>query len=913
MTFARTKIRHPRRRPSAQQIDRPALERRLGAAILQHRLVLLCAAAGFGKTSALARQCELLPPGTAVAWISCDEGDSPMQLFECLVAALEPFDLPWRTEPEALMQVAVDAATHEQRRAVATEVINALDACDMPRGVIIVDDLHRIEHPAVFRFLDDLLERFASHWTLVIASRREPPLSLARLRAQGEVAEFHLEDLRFERDEVRQLSGGAGLGEAEADRLFERTQGWPVGLRLVLNSGPDPKAAAALANPSGRINRHVFDFLADEVIDRLSPALRDFLLATSVLPVLSAARCAALSGDALSATRLEEIEREGLFASVLDTEERTLQLHDLFREALEARFERERPQQFVAALLRAAATEGDLARRVAWLQRAGAWDEAEATLAGAAQELIASGRASQVRSMFERFPAQRRESSAHLQMLIAQSRWDWDKALEAAGRAARGFAEQGADLDRLRALSYRCLALAGANHAQAREAAAELLAEPGLAGDALCRALVSSSWVELPRGDQRELAALWRRLNDTLQRSDELAIWMECAPLGPLVGLPGMRAELLRYLDGARARLPDRPSPLRSKCSVMQGWLDLFAGRVADAEGHAAAAADDARWLASPADLDAPCASLQAVLHALRGRRDLALGMLGSIIGKIEASGVRLRIDVYLSLYLFLAVRCAALLDDADTVRAFAPRLLTPEGGLRSWLSPHQASGAAAHLAAARGDLAAACTIWQRIVDDEFHGDLYGQVIESRLRLADALLRSGVAPGRAAEELLPLFERVQQGGEWGAVLFAGPSLLRRLSLVAWGDGLSADQCDLLGQWARASATLLALDRGPSDQASAQGDGLAAGRGGGTLAGLADRGASHGLAAGPRGTTLTSRELDVLSRIAAGDSNKVIARALELSPHTVKRHVANILDKLDLQSRGQAAAWHRKHG
>jgi LuxR family maltose regulon positive regulatory protein len=494
-------------------------------------------------------------------------------------------------------------------------------------------------------------------------------------------------------------------------------------------------------------------------------------------------------------------------------------------------------------------------------------------------------------------------------MLIAQSRWDWDKALDAAGRAARGFAEQGADLDRLRALSYRCLALAGANHHEpAREAAAELLAEPGLDGDALCRALVSSSWVELPRGDQRQLAPLWHRLNDTLQRTDELAIWMECAPLGPLVGLPGMRAELLRYLDGARQRMPDHPTPLRSKCSVMQGWLDLFAGRVADAEGQAAAAADDARWLASPADLDAPCASLQAVLHALRGRRDLAIGLLESIIAKIEASGVRLRIDVYLSLYLFLTVRCAALLDDGATVRAVAPRLLAHEGSRRSWLSPAQTAGAAAHLAAAQGDLAGACAIWRRIVDDELHGDLYGQVAESRLRLADALVRGGAGVGPAAAALVPLFERVRDGGDWGAVLLAGPGVLRRLSLVPWGDALSADPRQRLADWARESAALVST--GGDDAASHEA----------SWAGVASSppgpwpvvGAPSPPAAPAAGMPLTSREMDVLSKIAAGDSNKVIARALELSPHTVKRHVANILDKLGLQSRGQAAAWYREH-
>src|SRR5205085_2049766 len=106
-----------------------------------------------------------------------------------------------------------------------------------------------------------------------------------------------------------------------------------------------------------------------------------------------------------------------------------------------------------------------------------------------------------------------------------------------------------------------------------------------------------------------------------------LARWSECAPLGPLVGLPGMRRQLQRYVHGAAARMLEHATPLRSKCQVMQGWLHLFAGDLVEAQRCVDAAAADARWLANPADLDSPWRSLQAVLHALHGRRAESLGM----------------------------------------------------------------------------------------------------------------------------------------------------------------------------------------------------------------------------------------------------------------------------------------------
>jgi LuxR family maltose regulon positive regulatory protein len=909
MTFPRTKIQPPQPRPGALMAS-PALEQRLGAALLARRLVLLCAAAGFGKTSALARQVAALPAGTALAWVACDEGDSPTQLLECLLAALEPYDPPWRTAPEALVRSAAEAVKPAQRRQIAAELINALDACEVAHGVVVLDDLHRVAHPVLFEFLDHVLERLTPRWTFVISTRQEPPLALARLRMQDEIDEFRIEALRFARDEALALGAAAGLAPEAALRLYERSQGWPAGLRLALNAlrgaapGASMVAASASAAAASAIDRHAIDYLAAEVIARLTPPLRDFLLCCSVLPELSASRCAALTGDAQAGARLEEIERAGLFVTALGDvggsgSEPTLRLHDLFRDALQARLAREQPERLPGLYRRAAATEADELRRLAWLQRAGAWEEAEQCLGECTESLVAGGQGAALREVIERFPPALRERSMAVQMaraMLGWVRWDWEAAIDATARAAAVGAGRGDAAAERSARSYHAIALAGASRAEAQAMIATLLADPALDGPALCRTLVAACWMELRGGSQRQIALHWGRMMDTLEGITSLPRWFECSPLPPFVGLPGMRAPLQRYVDGALRLLPDHPTPLRGMCHAVQGWLQLWAGEVERAEACAEAATSDARWLALPVNVDSYTRSLQAVLLAVRGRHAESLATAQGLVADVQASSEPLRVRVYLGLYLFLEMRCAALLGDDAALVAAARRLARDAGHGQGWLSRYQTASADAYLAAAAGDLDEACGRWRALLASEDRSDIYGQVAETRLRLADALWRRGRPAGEAAAVLGPLFASIDEAGEWGAVLMAGPALLHRLAASDWGGALPAARQAQLASWAQRASDWAGGWAGHGSVAPVLQ----------TTPAAADDGTTAAAA-------LSAREQEVLARIAAGDSNKLIARAFDLSPHTVKRHVANILDKLDLRSRGQAAAWYRQHG
>jgi LuxR family maltose regulon positive regulatory protein len=161
--------------------------------------------------------------------------------------------------------------------------LNALAAAEVQRGLIVVDDAHRIADTAVFEFIDLLLERLPNQWGVVVSSRVDPPLALARLRAQDDVAELRQADLRFDQDEVAALVATAG-GDTDAAQLWTRTGGWAAGVRLALNAAQQGFAAAS----NVRMDRHVFDYVAAEVIDDMPGELREFLLRCSVLQELTA-------------------------------------------------------------------------------------------------------------------------------------------------------------------------------------------------------------------------------------------------------------------------------------------------------------------------------------------------------------------------------------------------------------------------------------------------------------------------------------------------------------------------------------------------------------------------------------------------------------------------------------------------
>ena len=877
--FARTKIQAPR--PRAGLVARARVDQPLARALREQRLVLLSAPAGFGKTSALSQQLALLPPQVALAWVGCDAEDDLPRLASCLVAALDPYDLPWRTSPQALI-AALDGSPGPRAR-LTSELVNALLATELARGLIVIEDLHRIADGEVHAWLDALIERLPHSWGLVLSSRYDPPLALARRRVRGELSEFRQEDLRFTGAEVAELLA-LRAPEEDAEDLLDRTDGWPAGLGLLLERH---------GRGASRHEQHLFDYLASEVLDEMPAELRDFLLRTSVLPELSATACAVVSGNPRAAQLLEELERRGLFVSVLEAEEPTLRLHDLFRAVLDERLRRELADELPQLLQRAALVEGDPMRRIGHLLRAQAWEQAAEQVLARTRELLLHGALNAALHQLEAFPPEQREAQPALLLtraLTAWAGWDWPAVARDAERALRAYQAAGQAAPARRAHSYLCIGLIGSGQHEASKRELDLLLAEPCEDDTLCRALLAASWLALYDGALDRVGTLLDQMLDALERSADLALWYECAPTPPMVGLKGARAPLQRYVRHVMQRLPDAPTPLRGICQLTEGRLRLWMGDMAGALACLRAADDDARWLGLPVNLHVYLRLLQSLLHAIGGQGGAAVAEARALV---EESGMRERRGQLVAFRLH-ALRIAALAGDPDTLREMALQLLRGSGELPAWPRRGQLLMAEAQLARVEGRHAQAVELWRELVAREAELDTHGIGAEARLRLAELLLMLG-RPAEAAPALRPLLERLRLSQEWGQVLLAGPETLGRLAAADWAGLLAGAELQALRDWALAAVALRWSEA--DDELEAEPAGT-------------PPPVPHEAASSAAGEQLSAREWEVLERIAAGDSNKLIARSLALSPHTVKRHVANILDKLGLASRGQAAAWWR---
>jgi LuxR family transcriptional regulator, maltose regulon positive regulatory protein len=247
-----------------------------------------------------------------------------------------------------------------------TALINELAAHPEDEVLLVLDDYHLIDSQPVHGSLLFLLEHLPPGLRMVLASRSDPPLPLARLRARGQLAELCAAELRFTADEAAALlreAIGADLPGTAVAALTARTEGWAAGLQLAgLSLRGQADAAGFVAAFSGS-HRYVLDYLTGEVLERQNPQVREFLLETSVLERLSGELCDVVTGRAGSQAMLEQVERAGLFLVPLDEVRGWWRYHHLFADVLRARLQQEQPGRMVA-LHRAAAAwseEHDLA------------------------------------------------------------------------------------------------------------------------------------------------------------------------------------------------------------------------------------------------------------------------------------------------------------------------------------------------------------------------------------------------------------------------------------------------------------------------------------------------------------------------------------------------------------------------
>jgi LuxR family maltose regulon positive regulatory protein len=385
-----TKLYLPPTRPDL--VSRPRLIERLNQG-LSCKLTLISAPAGYGKTTLVSEWLSGLDRPSA--WLSLDEGDNDLARFlTYVIAALQHIDANLGQTTQTLIHTPQLPALE----ALLTPLINEIAALDTP-FVLVLDDYHVITLPRVHEAMAFVLDKMPPQAHLVIATREDLPLSLARLRAQGQMTEIRGGDLRFTEGETAAFLNqtmGLNLPQEDIRALEIRTEGWIIGLQLAALSmqGEPPERIPDFIQAFTGSHRYIVDYLTEEVLRSRPPGTRSFLLETSVLDRLIGRLCDDVTGQRDGQATLERLEEANLFLIPLDNERGWYRYHHLFAELLHNQLVASHPE-LVPTLHRRASmwfeSEGLLSEAVAHSIAAKDWQLAAQQILRTMIEMMARG------------------------------------------------------------------------------------------------------------------------------------------------------------------------------------------------------------------------------------------------------------------------------------------------------------------------------------------------------------------------------------------------------------------------------------------------------------------------------------------------------------------------------------------
>jgi len=344
-----TKLYFPAPRPNAVRRERLLSRLEEGEESGPRKLILVSAPAGYGKTTLLGDW--LSGRRGSVAWLSLDEADNdPARFLAYLVAALRTVEERIGESALGMLQNAYPVPSEE----VLTLIINDINNNAGRRLFLVLDDYHAISSESVNAAVAFLLRRLPDNLSVIVATREEPKLPVARLRAKGELTELRTGDLRFTASEAEAYLAAATnlrLSPDDVATLEARTEGWIAGLQLAALSLRGEGDPSSFLREFAGGHRHVLDYLLEEVLERQSPELQRFLLRTSILERMCGSLCEAMidSGEeqetgagngigiGFGQETLRELERANLFLVPLDNERRWYRYHHLFAELLRKR------------------------------------------------------------------------------------------------------------------------------------------------------------------------------------------------------------------------------------------------------------------------------------------------------------------------------------------------------------------------------------------------------------------------------------------------------------------------------------------------------------------------------------------------------------------------------------------------
>ena len=892
-----TKLRPPTR--LAHAIDRPRLTGRLASDLPTVSLII--AAAGFGKTTLIA-QCHQCMGAQAV-WLSLDRNDQdPFIFVRHLIAGFNRQQTIISPATESFMEGRVAVLDVDE---VTIRIANDLDKLDEDR-VLFLDDYYLAETLGINELVHQLIERAAARLHVVITSRVVPALPLARYRAGNALLELGARDLTFNRIEAGsflQQTHGLRLAPRELDLLLHHTEGWGAGLHLAslyLKDSRDPKSA--IHGLSGD-TRDIADYLAAEVVRRQTPEIQQFLLYSSILDRLNAELCNALLGHSDTQAMIEQIETLGLFLFPLDAKRKWYRYHHLFRDFLRTQLRREHPAA-LPDLYRSAST---------WFAQAGLQEEAvnmaldaedfelAATLVEQfAVSMIKQGHVPQVARWIQRFPAQAVEQNPRLPL-------------------------------------YQCWAAA---HMTQVHHAEDLLQRLEGNIDVLCQG--DDEARRVLQAEIHTLRTIVVLFADDIDRAYTMAeVRFPDAPdyhflsgcMNNAAGLAALaRGEFANALASSvqAGRFHGRAGSPYGVCysRCVAGLTHLAQGKLSDAHACLTRAVDDAVRDSGERSFTAAMPRvLMAMLHYESNALDVAYAILEDDLPLVdECAYVDIRTGGFLAMAGVLGARgqinaALAYLDQAITINVEAAFertcALANSESIRLRLMAGDVAGARRFARHTGIDDAIVLPVtWSRLPG-------LRAISQCRLLIAEGHAEAAIAPLQALVELARIADRRARKIQILSLLIvafvqirqhdAAFVAVRRILSLGAEEGFLRS---VLDQGAAAGDMFVAFAKDKARTATlpvVEEDYLKR-----VCAAVATQ--DHADAATPFSAnaitpiivngiaeSLTDRELRVLRLLTEGASNTQIGTSLFISVNTVRWHVANILSKLQVENRTQAAA------
>jgi LuxR family maltose regulon positive regulatory protein len=861
---------------------------------LEGRLILLSAPAGFGKTTLLAEWAAQSP--VPVAWVSLDESDNDLERFlSYLFSAVET------VEPGiGLGQLGLAMRQSSQPlplKSLLTTLVNNIAESQRPLAIVF-DDYHLIQADDIHDVLAFFIGYLPDNARLVVASRSDLPLPLARLRARNQLVELRADDLRFTAEEAGVFLAnimGLTLSADDVAALDSRTEGWIAGLQLAALSLQSHDQPGRLIAGVDGTHRYILDYLAEEVLAGQPEDVRAFLLQSAILKRLNGSLCAAVTDEPDAGRLLAQLEAQNLFVFALDEQRQWYRYHHLFAEFLQGQLANRHPE-LVTGLHRRAIdwyrAEGVISEAIEHALIIDDFDQAAELVELEGRRLLVDGEISTIARWAEALPAEVIQRRPRLELTLAWTKLMRDPVAFWQQRPDRlealATTLTGGDGDILRALS------AGEAGSTSRLLLAEL---------AMLKAFVVRSSGDLPQTIRLFEAAI-----DTLPDTEPFLRGFATAGLGSIY---------IRLGDVRRAERAFAKAELDSQAAGSTFGLVICIAM------QAAMQAEQANFIGATR-------TYQRAITILDSHGARALPMAGqALTGLADVLREQNKIEEGLN-YAAEGIALGHRTADVDALRegyVTQARLLLEQGRLRAAEQAIRNALREAHMThsvecqrsvqawQAWLELAAGQHAgprqWAAVLDRDPGGPAAGQAAPIELLTYARLL---LAQRRAAEAipiLNDLAAASEAGGRWRTMIEA-------LALTALCHQASGAREEALQTIAR---TLLAaepggslrifLDLGPPMAALLREAG-ARGHSPEYVERLLD--AFGDDSAGPASfEPLSARELEVLQLLAAGMSNPQIADELVIALSTVKTHVNRIYAKLGVSSRAQAIVKARETG